>query len=46
MGLVSDIKLYKAVHEKVAEVNVIGDSVEPRRMGEAIHEGYRVGSII
>jgi 2-enoate reductase len=46
MGLVSDIKLYKAVHEKVAEVYVIGDSVEPRRMGEAIHEGYRVGSII
>jgi len=46
MGLVSDIKLYKAVHEKVAEVQVIGDSVEPRRMGEAIHEGYRVGSVI
>jgi 2-enoate reductase len=46
MGLVSDIKLYKAVHEKVAEVYVIGDSVEPRRMGEAIHEGYRVGSVI
>ena len=46
MGLVSDIKLYKAVHEKVAEVYVIGDSVEPRRMGEAIREGYRVGSVI
>jgi len=46
MGLVSDMNLYKAVHEKVAEVYVIGDSVEPRRMGEAIHEGYRVGSVI
>jgi 2,4-dienoyl-CoA reductase-like NADH-dependent reductase (Old Yellow Enzyme family)/thioredoxin reductase len=46
MGLASDIKLYKAVHEKIAEVYVIGDSVEPRRMGEAIHEGYRVGSVI
>jgi 2-enoate reductase len=46
MGLVSDMKLYKAVHEKVPEVYVIGDSVEPRRMGEAIHEGYRVGSVI
>jgi len=46
MGLVSDLKLYKAVHEKVAEVYVIGDSVESRRMGEAIHEGYRVGSVI
>ena len=46
MGLVSDLKLYKAVHEKVAEVYVIGDSVEPRRMGEAIHEGYRAGSVI
>ncbi len=46
MGLVSDMKLYQAVHEKVAEVYVVGDSVEPRRMGEAIHEGYRVGSVI
>lgn len=46
MGLVSDVNLYKAVHEKVAEVYVIGDSVEPRRMGEAIHEGYRAGSAI
>lgn len=46
MGLVSDLKLYKAVHEKVAEVYAIGDSVEPRRMGEAIHEGYRVGSVV
>jgi len=46
MGLVSDMKLYKAVHERGAEVYVIGDSVEPRRMGEAIHEGYRVGSVI
>jgi len=46
MGLVSDMKLYKAVHERVAEAYVIGDSVEPRRMGEAIHEGYRVGSVI
>jgi 2-enoate reductase len=46
LGLVSDIQFYKAVHEKVAEVYVIGDSVEPRRMGEAIHEGYRVGSVI
>ncbi len=46
MGLVSDMKLYKDIHEKVAEVYVIGDSMEPRRMGEAIHEGYRVGSVI
>jgi 2-enoate reductase len=46
MGLVSDNRLYKAIHEKVAEVYVIGDCVEPRRMGEAIREGYRVGSVI
>jgi 2,4-dienoyl-CoA reductase-like NADH-dependent reductase (Old Yellow Enzyme family)/thioredoxin reductase len=46
MGLVADLKIYKAVHEKVAEVYVIGDSQEPRRMGEAIREGYRVGSVI
>lgn len=46
MGMVSDNKLYDAVHEKVKEVYVIGDSVDPRRMGEAIHEGYRVGSVV
>ena len=46
MGLVSDMKIYKTVHEKVAEVYVIGDSQEPRRMGEAIREGYRVGSAV
>jgi 2,4-dienoyl-CoA reductase-like NADH-dependent reductase (Old Yellow Enzyme family)/thioredoxin reductase len=46
MGLVSNVKLYEAVHEKVAEVYVVGDSAEPRRMGEAIHEGYRVGSAV
>ncbi|HSR10667.1 MAG TPA: FAD-dependent oxidoreductase, partial [Thermodesulfobacteriota bacterium] len=46
LGLVPDDRLYKAVHEKVSEVYVVGDSVEARRMGEAIHEGYRVGSII
>jgi 2-enoate reductase len=46
MGLVSELKLYKAVHEKVAEVYAVGDGVEPRRMGEAIREGYRVGSVI
>ncbi len=46
MGLVSDNRLYKTIHDKIAEVYVVGDSVEPRRMGEAIHEGYRVGSVI
>ena len=46
MGLVSEMKLYEAVHKKVAEVYVVGDSVEPRRMGEAIHEGYRAGSAV
>ncbi len=40
------MRLYKAVHEKGAEVYVIGDSVEPRRMGEEIPEGYRAGSVI
>lgn len=46
MGLVSDNKLYEKVREKVREVYVIGDSVEPRRLGDAIHEGYRIGSVI
>jgi 2,4-dienoyl-CoA reductase-like NADH-dependent reductase (Old Yellow Enzyme family)/thioredoxin reductase len=46
MGLVTDNKLYQAVREKINEVYVIGDASQPRRVGEAVHEGYRVGSVI
>jgi 2-enoate reductase len=46
MGMVKENKLYEAVHKKVNEVYVIGDAVEPRRMSDAIHEGYRIGSLI
>jgi 2,4-dienoyl-CoA reductase-like NADH-dependent reductase (Old Yellow Enzyme family)/thioredoxin reductase len=46
LGMATDNKLYQAVREKVNEVYVIGDAAEPRRVGEAVHEGYRVGSVI
>jgi 2,4-dienoyl-CoA reductase-like NADH-dependent reductase (Old Yellow Enzyme family)/thioredoxin reductase len=35
--------LYKALEGKVPEIFCIGDSSEPRRILEAISEGYRIG---
>jgi 2,4-dienoyl-CoA reductase-like NADH-dependent reductase (Old Yellow Enzyme family)/thioredoxin reductase len=46
MGMVPDTKLYDEIHGKVRQVFVIGDAVMARRVGDAIHEGYRVASII
>ena len=35
--------LFKALEGKVSEVYCIGDSSEPRRIMDAINEGYRTG---
>lgn len=39
-------ELYQALKGKVPEIHLIGDSLEPRRIREAIAEGFRVGSTI
>jgi pyruvate/2-oxoglutarate dehydrogenase complex dihydrolipoamide dehydrogenase (E3) component len=45
LGLSCQRKLAKEL-SSITEVYVIGDCAEPRRVGEAIKEGYRVGSTI
>ncbi|MFQ5996168.1 MAG: FAD-dependent oxidoreductase [Dehalococcoidales bacterium] len=42
-GAISDKKLYEDIKGKVAEVYCIGDCVAPRKIREAITEGYRIG---
>jgi len=42
-GSVSDRKLYDEIKGKVPEVHLVGDCVEPRKIGDAIAEGYRAG---
>lgn len=42
-GMKRDDYLYKAVQNILNEVYSIGDCVEPRRIGEAVKEGYRIG---
>jgi NADPH-dependent 2,4-dienoyl-CoA reductase/sulfur reductase-like enzyme len=46
MGLVAQSELYEKLKGSVPEVYTIGDCVEPRRVGEATHDGYRIGSIL
>jgi len=43
VGYESDDSLYRALEGKVPEIQCIGDSVEPRRIREAINDGYRAG---
>lgn len=42
-GSNSDRELAEQLKGKVGELYVIGDSVEPRRIQDAVHEGYRTG---
>ena len=42
-GAISDKKLYQDIKGKVPEVRCIGDCVAPRKIREAITEGYRIG---
>lgn len=42
-GAVPDKALYQEVNGKVPETHLAGDCVEPRRIREAIADGYRIG---
>ena len=43
VGYKANERLYKALEGKVPEIRCIGDSSQPRRILEAIDEGYRTG---
>jgi 2,4-dienoyl-CoA reductase-like NADH-dependent reductase (Old Yellow Enzyme family)/pyruvate/2-oxoglutarate dehydrogenase complex dihydrolipoamide dehydrogenase (E3) component len=43
LGSQSENKLMKSIEGKVREVHAIGDCVEPRKVGEAIHDGFVAG---
>jgi len=43
VGSSLDNALAKELKGKITELYVIGDCVEPRRIQDAIHEGFRVG---
>ena len=43
VGYKANERLYKALEGKVPEIHCIGDSSQPRRILEAIDEGYRTG---
>ena len=43
LGVESRRSLVEALHPRVEALHVIGDCVEPRKVGEAIHEGFRAG---
>jgi len=43
VGYKANERLYKALEDKVPEVYCTGDSSEPRRILEAVNEGYRAG---
>ena len=43
VGYEKNDSLFRALEGKVAEVYCIGDSSEPRRIMEAVNEGYRCG---
>ncbi|GAI23903.1 unnamed protein product, partial [marine sediment metagenome] len=46
MGMVPDKDLLTGLEGKVPMVHVIGDCLEPRRIAEAIEEGFRMGTSI
>lgn len=43
LGVEPRQKLVEVLRTRVETLHVIGDCVEPRKVGEAIHEGYRAG---
>jgi hypothetical protein len=45
-GFIPGRKLYQEVKRKVSEVYLVGDFVEPRKIREAIAEGYQTGLMI
>ena len=42
-GSIPDQKLYQDIKGRVAEVHCVGDCVAPRKIRDAIAEGYRIG---
>lgn len=46
MGYVSDNKLAEELTDVVDEIHVIGDCVRPRKVFDAVWEGFNVGSVI
>jgi 2-enoate reductase len=45
-GLKSNVALQNALNNKISDVRVIGDCVEPRRVMNAIWEGFRTARLI
>jgi 2,4-dienoyl-CoA reductase-like NADH-dependent reductase (Old Yellow Enzyme family)/thioredoxin reductase len=45
-GLSPETALYEELKGKVPELYTVGDCVEPRKIGEATRDGYRVGAVI
>jgi len=45
-GFVSDDNLYTSLKDLTEEIYQIGDSVKPRKIYDAVHEGYLVGKEI
>ncbi|HXZ95353.1 MAG TPA: FAD-dependent oxidoreductase [Dehalococcoidia bacterium] len=46
VGYEANDRLYKALEGKVSEVYCIGNSAKPRRIMEAVGEGYRTGLVL
>jgi 2-enoate reductase len=46
LGLVADSGLYEELKREIPEIYLIGDATEPGRVGQAVHDGYRVGAAI
>lgn len=45
-GSIPERELYEEVSKKVRETYLVGDCLEPRTIGEAIADGYRIGLVI
>jgi 2-enoate reductase len=43
VGYEANDRLYKALEGKVSEIYCIGNSAKPRRILEAVNEGYKTG---
>lgn len=41
-GLIADNRLYNALEGKVPELYAIGDSIKPRKIWEAMHDGFHI----
>jgi 2,4-dienoyl-CoA reductase (NADPH2) len=46
VGAKPEDRLYRELEGKVPELYAVGDCVSPRKMIEAIHEGYAVASAV